>query len=677
MKFSAKQGCFGWRLLAAWIALPSILSAGETGYLSHPPMRPLPTASQRPLEKGPAFFVDAAKGEDKQDGSESKPWKTINYAAKKLKPGDTLYLRGGIYREHLAIEKTGAPDRPIIIRGYPGELAILDGGLREFFENPATAWEPTTDGAKGEFRSTRAYPDLRSTESNHAHVHGNFGDSMAPLHGYRNLVDLRSDNEFWTITNKMDAETGVACGPGLWYDPASESIHIRLAHTNWPFLEPAHQYRGETDPRKLPLIISGGLDGNRVQIKNCRHLHLQDLVIRGCHPVAIEVSQSKDLSLDRLTVYGCHHPINITTTRNLKIQDCAFRGIAGPWSSRSHLKYRGVEGGLFTAYGAEGNADFEISYSEFTDSCDGLFMGQIKNCKFHHNYVDNCSDDGFNLSANWTPEENTAYGNIQIYQNLLSRCLTMFAFGGKREGNKARTGSGVYIFRNVIDQRAPVFSGPSKDKEGIAEAMRYRGQMMGDHGHGLWEPVLFYQNTLLSQFGSERGIYGLGTVRHCGSQWRVLNNLFVQIEKPLATTIFNTGDGPDFLTDYNLHWSFQEGAEISDDEFINQVQIEARRQARADGRSEVSVENCAKWAVHDLVADPKFEKSPLDWRQPPAVHLKAGSPAIDRGGEIPREWPDPLRGQDKNKPDTGVVPFGCEPWKVGMYGRLSVFGEGN
>jgi hypothetical protein len=38
-------------------------SAEQQTFKSHPPLRPLPQVSNRPLEKGPAFFVDAAKGE--------------------------------------------------------------------------------------------------------------------------------------------------------------------------------------------------------------------------------------------------------------------------------------------------------------------------------------------------------------------------------------------------------------------------------------------------------------------------------------------------------------------------------------------------------------------------------------------------------------------------------------
>src|SRR5262245_8104973 len=92
-------------------------------YRSHPPMRPLPVASSRAMAEGPARFVDGAKGDDAGDGTKGKPWKTIRHAAAKLKPGETLYLRGGVYHEALTLTLQGKPGQPITIRSHPGELA--------------------------------------------------------------------------------------------------------------------------------------------------------------------------------------------------------------------------------------------------------------------------------------------------------------------------------------------------------------------------------------------------------------------------------------------------------------------------------------------------------------------------------------------------------------------------
>jgi hypothetical protein len=100
-----------------------------------------------------------------------------------LRPGDTLYLRSGVYYENVYCAVAGTKEALITLRSYPGELAVLDGGLREFAEQPAKAWVPYPDGGKGEYRSARAYRNIRD-------VVGLFGDSLIGLQTYWHAMDL-------------------------------------------------------------------------------------------------------------------------------------------------------------------------------------------------------------------------------------------------------------------------------------------------------------------------------------------------------------------------------------------------------------------------------------------------------------------------------------------------------
>jgi hypothetical protein len=52
---------------------------------------------ERQLPADAVYFVDAKIGDDSQPGSKKLPWKTITASLAKLKPGDTLCLRGGTY----------------------------------------------------------------------------------------------------------------------------------------------------------------------------------------------------------------------------------------------------------------------------------------------------------------------------------------------------------------------------------------------------------------------------------------------------------------------------------------------------------------------------------------------------------------------------------------------------
>ena len=118
------------------------MGSASKKYLSHPPVRPLPPLSSRPVRNGPSFFVNAPQGNDRSDGTVNTPWKTINHSLTQLKPGDTLYLRGGTYFENVYCAVAGTEKAPITIRSYPKERAIIDGAMALFQTSPQEAWKP-------------------------------------------------------------------------------------------------------------------------------------------------------------------------------------------------------------------------------------------------------------------------------------------------------------------------------------------------------------------------------------------------------------------------------------------------------------------------------------------------------------------------------------------------------
>ena len=73
------------------------------------------------------FYV-APTGTAMDDGSKAKPWdlQTALSHPKSVKPGDTIWLRGGTYKGAFTSKLNGAGGAPITIRQYPGERAILD-----------------------------------------------------------------------------------------------------------------------------------------------------------------------------------------------------------------------------------------------------------------------------------------------------------------------------------------------------------------------------------------------------------------------------------------------------------------------------------------------------------------------------------------------------------------------
>ena len=73
------------------------------------------------------YYVQATGGSDSNPGTESRPFKTIQYAVNKLNAGDTLLVRSGTYVEVVVIRRSGTVSAPITIAAYPGESPVIDG----------------------------------------------------------------------------------------------------------------------------------------------------------------------------------------------------------------------------------------------------------------------------------------------------------------------------------------------------------------------------------------------------------------------------------------------------------------------------------------------------------------------------------------------------------------------
>lgn len=667
-------------LSTALILFVSSSVQSQPTFRSHPPMRPLPEVSQQKLGNGPSHYVDATKGDDESDGTLGQPWKSIKHALRQLQPGDTLCLRGGTYYENVDFPLSGSEDLPITIRSYPGELATIDGGLREFFETPESCWTPHPDGAAHEYVSTRTYPQfsarpivsafpaagwepLYGKEDERPVVLGHFGDSMVPLHSYRILKDLRDDSMLWDIGSKFDKEASVYCGPGLWFNRKTERIHIRLAPVKMAGLG-QRAYTGETDPRKLPLAISGPYGKDVLRLNGVRHIVIQDLAVRGASGSAlVNMYGSDGITFDGVTFFGGAPGLLSKATNNVRILNCAFRGLAAPWSSRASMKYRGTPSYvLITQRNQPLNSNWEIAHCEFTDSHDGLWIRYVHGLKFHHNYMDNFNDDGLEFGARKRDQL------IHVYQNLISRCLlTLTLHQMEKDESPAEVdpGSGVFITRNVFDLRRGTFKGPPKEPDPTGSYLNGGVTLCGDHGGPTWPDYYFYHNTVLRTDAAWRGYYGfgIGAQGTRGNSRRVLNNIFVQVTGLPGLNFTSAPD--DAVLDGNLHWGMLDGPAFTEDFFKKHAKAHVFRKSGYP----------TNWMKKDQFANPDFMLPPRDSESRIDVRVQNDSPAIDSGVELPEDWFDPIQMHDSGPPDIGAFPSGQSQWSVGIQGRIPVTGK--
>jgi hypothetical protein len=88
----------------------------------------LPSQTYLPIVSGSngAFYV-STQGNDANPGTILRPWRTIGKAASMVEPGDTVYIRNGIYHEQVHFNTSGTESNPIRISAFPGENPIMDG----------------------------------------------------------------------------------------------------------------------------------------------------------------------------------------------------------------------------------------------------------------------------------------------------------------------------------------------------------------------------------------------------------------------------------------------------------------------------------------------------------------------------------------------------------------------
>jgi hypothetical protein len=414
-----------------------------------------------------------------------------------------------------------------------------------------------------------------------------------------------------------------------------------------------------------------------------KHVRFRDLVIRGGGFDCVVLQMGIDVEFDNVTIFAATYGLRSRSTGPFRMTHSAIHGMIPPWAWRS-------ENGLYTytprAYDpfvpsdkpvngrnicrmnthalvvTEGsyefevfhypyNHDWEISYSEFTDGHDGVYLSG-RAIRFHHNIVDRMQDDGIYLSSP------THYFNddIHIYQNLIRNIFSTFACNntGGPTGN-------MYIYRNLIDQRQGVpFSRPSPKKPD-GDVLRGHGFLA--HGNDLIgiESLHFYQNTFITETWSGSYAARTWTVTNERTRRRIFNNLFVYINRYPEPA--NPSEH-DIQMDGNLHWCAAADAKLPEG-FIEKVR-------GAKGSKAIQSKYPGGWEGNSFVADPRFVKFAL----PPAAEndyrLQKESPALGKGVALPKEWEDPLRPQGDTRPDIGALPVGSEGQTFGRRGRVKL-----
>jgi hypothetical protein len=75
---------------------------------------------------GATYYVSTT-GDNRNPGTFTLPWATIQHAANTVRAGATVYVFGGIYHESVNFRRSGTALAPVTFQSYPGQTAVIDG----------------------------------------------------------------------------------------------------------------------------------------------------------------------------------------------------------------------------------------------------------------------------------------------------------------------------------------------------------------------------------------------------------------------------------------------------------------------------------------------------------------------------------------------------------------------
>jgi hypothetical protein len=318
----------------------------------------------------------------------------LSYGLGQAQAGDEVVLRGGVYYEgELSMPRSGTAGAPIVVRGYAGEIAVLDGG------DPATfSWA---------FEGGGVYSTVVSVADTHL-VAAN-GQRLYP---YQSLSDLQ--NLIWGI-------------PGFY--ASGTTVYVRLA--------------GNANPNSSVMVVSRH---NHAFYVEQDHITFLDLTFRHYgqddYAKAIYLNNANDT-----LVQGCTFAINDlgigikrTSHRNV-IQDNEFYDTVFDWpwdavKGGSQLETGGVR--FYSPTDGRGTIIRRNTFHDYFDgfgACPDSTSVVTNETDVYENVVYNAGDDGM--------ETDGRCSNVRIWSNTFHDVLMGISLAPVYDGP-------VYAVRNLI-----------------------------------------------------------------------------------------------------------------------------------------------------------------------------------------------------------------------------------
>lgn len=474
-------------------------------------------------------LVVSPEGDDAGEGNLVHPWRTLGHAVEQLRPGDTLFLRGGTYREGgVAVRARGVPGAPITIVNFADEDVVIDGSFPEFQTLNNDEW--TLVAAETDlWRSKRRYGS--GTFFGKMEVEG----ELYALNVYRDFGAIAARETTW----REDGHYYL--GPGLHWRQEDGHIYVRLQPPDpeaihgrvFPMPEIA-------DPRRNRLFIGNQIRG--LWLDGTRHFVLKGVAIRHfLRP--LDVGPGVALSLNDLEIVPGRTGAMIgEDARNVRLHGITVDAGFPAWVSwrdvksgprvAAHLKLTGLI--------VRSETDcISITHSRLLNVFDGITaVGNPERLSVRNNEFDRVIDDALQLG--------TAAAHVEFAYNLV------LGPGPSHHGSGPSRAPGTkYIHHNVIDARHDeLYSRAGEGEPGWRYHIAFPTHSMKSAGLDPWK---IYNNTILFRRNTNNA--GAGQERKGPRSWpvhEVYNNILVQHSDYRASRGAQVGDGAEIF-DGNLY----------------------------------------------------------------------------------------------------------------------------
>ncbi len=424
---------------------------------------------------------------------------TVQQAIDQAQPGDTVFLKPGIYRERVKFTRSGQHGKPITLEGEDG--AVLDGS------DPITLdWQPAFDIGPGVYRADAAWKPYHFVAND---------KTLTSLRWDR--VTRKARNEAWKwpaiFRDGPEGRTLKGVGGLILHRDATKDIIVR--------------FHGDLDPTNMTWHAAP--KQAVVHIENVDRIVIRNLTIRhGWY--GVNVSNSMGVVVEHCQVGPTHHGIWLgtnsdrATVRFNKITQQPW-SVTGPTPNQARENWTNwiahKRGGHWDSFGIElyktagGHRVHDNFIHDHWGGIESKGEGDHnRGSEIHHNRIINISDDAL--------EPTLAVGDTRWHNNRIENAICGFRI-------KHVTVGPVFAYHNIFLRCTEDFRNYGEKKLKPVEVYVYhntstarRAAYVSNKVHGIGTPNYYYLNNLFYA-----GKWWHNSGKSVDPNWHGAGNVFV------------------------------------------------------------------------------------------------------------------------------------------------------